>query len=220
MRKQIQCDASSQYTSTVCILLVNVQMTLRHVMQCMSQVQFVCTANMTLYSAIFASQARLQLAYNTEFFTCDTNRSRIQYIAGAVAETDTLRSAHKLGMPLSTYVLAGSARSDNLVTLQWLHTERQRELPHKITLYAARGGSISTLQWLKEQGCGFDQEAISQAAIGNHLHIIEYLRNLLYCATFQHDFSVPLCARQCQLQVTYLYCWYDARDQYHYYCCR
>jgi hypothetical protein len=60
---------------------------------------------------------------------------------------------------------------------QWLHIEQGCQLPPDICSYAARGGSIDLLRWLKEHGTAFTAETCEGAAAGAHIHVLQYLRD-------------------------------------------
>ncbi|QDZ23311.1 hypothetical protein HOP50_10g58490 [Chloropicon primus] len=42
---------------------------------------------------------------------------------------------------------------------------------------AAGGGHIELLEWLRSEGCGFDEETCSYAARGGHLEVLKWLRS-------------------------------------------
>jgi hypothetical protein len=99
-------------------------------------------------------------------------------IAGRVADLDTLRAAHELGLQLTEEVLFGAAQSLQFSAnkLQWLHTEHGCELFDEISDYAARSGSVETLKWLKARGIVFSAITCEAGAAGAHLHVLQYLR--------------------------------------------
>jgi hypothetical protein len=114
------------------------------------------TSQMTLYSAVFASASRVQLAYDISLSFEDVNMQRM---AGRVGDVCTLQVAHKLGLQLTDYVLIGIVEAASVPKLEWLHTQQGYELPEYISRYAATSGSIDTLRWLKEHGVAFTAEA-------------------------------------------------------------
>jgi hypothetical protein len=131
-------------------------------------------SHMTLYSAVFASAARVHWAYKHVTFGFD---ARMQRIAGRVADVDTLKVAHELGLDWSSAVLIGAAESASVVVLQWLHREQKCELPADISNYAARSGRIDTLQWLKALGSMPATGASVGAAAGAHVHVLQALHD-------------------------------------------
>jgi hypothetical protein len=133
------------------------------------------TAEVTLYSAGFASSAVVRLAH--EHGIAFDNNENLQRIAGRVADVPTLQVAHKLGLPLTKDVLIGAAECGSTLKLEWLHTEQGCELHHCLCRYAARGGSNDTLRWLKEHGSLYGTCTCEGAAAGAHQHVLQYLRD-------------------------------------------
>src|ERR1700679_142126 len=46
----------------------------------------------------------------------------------------------------------------------------------RICSYAALGGNLDVLQWLRANGCPWDEFTCSQAALGVHLDVLQWAR--------------------------------------------
>jgi hypothetical protein len=108
-----------------------------------------CVPQMTLYSAVFASPSRVQLAH-TSGLSC--NSAAYQYAAGKDADIATLATAHKLGMEYSEITMACAAQCNKLAEVQYLHAQG---CPWSLRLLedAARGGHFELVRWCHKQGC-------------------------------------------------------------------
>jgi hypothetical protein len=98
----------------------------------------------TLFSAVFASTSRVNLAHECGL-TFDN--ARLQRLAGRVGEVPTLRAAQELGLQLTDAVLIGAAESASVPKLRLLRKDLQvdSKLPYNINFYAARSGSVDML---------------------------------------------------------------------------
>jgi hypothetical protein len=172
---------------------------------------FTCVFKMTLYSSVFASPSRVRLAYDSGFYYHEEQDYDVQYQAGVHADQETLVTAHELGLiQCDSHVLNGAARSGNLTKLMWLYTEQhcERDRDEDLSMYAAMGGSIAVLDWLKQQGVTLTGLASDAAAEYGHMHVLQYLHaegcekgpNVCYLAAengdlgtlkwaFEHDYS-------------------------------
>jgi hypothetical protein len=129
------------------------------------------SASCTSFDAAFGSAARLRLALK---FGLQLETLSVHTAAGKAADVSTLTAAHELGMPWAPEMLLSMAKHNRLPELQWLHTEQGCQLPADISAHAAEGGSIDMLNWLKGQGCVFDEDTMRSAA--EHGHVVRYLR--------------------------------------------
>jgi hypothetical protein len=120
-----------------------------------------CVSEMTLYSSVFASASRLRLAHNCSL---DSRTLNYAYAAGACADFATLMAALELGAPWLAGILYGAAAVGSVSKLAWLHTQQHCQLPADIGEYAAQGGSIEVLMWLKQHDIAFSQEMCATAA--------------------------------------------------------
>jgi hypothetical protein len=133
-----------------------------------------CVPKMTLYSSVFASASRVRLAHDCSL---DSNNLQYAYAAGACADIATLVTAPQLGAPWSPYTLRGAAAVGSVLKLQWLHTQQHCQLPADIGKYAAWGGSIEVLMWLKRLDIAFSQEMCATAARYNQLVALQFLHS-------------------------------------------
>eukprot|EP00953_Heterococcus_sp_UTEX-ZZ885_P006951 4244-Heterococcus_DN1.PRE.1 len=74
----------------------------------------------TLYSSVFASASRVNLAHKCGL-TFDS--AKLQSIAGLAADIPALRAAHELALAFADRVLDGAAAADSALKLKWLHEE-------------------------------------------------------------------------------------------------
>jgi hypothetical protein len=154
---------------------VQMQMTGQPFYQLEEAVQRKITSQMTLCSAVFASDSRVRLAHECGL---TFGNATCQRIAGRIADVVALWTACQLGLELSHAVLSGAAEAASVPKLRWLHTEQDCMLPAEdITYYAARSGSIDTLLWLRDHGCVLNAETCEGAAAGAHVHVIQFLRS-------------------------------------------
>jgi hypothetical protein len=111
-----------------------------------------------------------------DIYTQDEDKNKCLWIiTGLHADIETLAVLHECGMQFSDTVVRAAALSGRLDVLQHLLIERQCPTPYRLSDYAARSGSISMLKWLRaETSFG---SACSEAAKGGHLEALMYLRN-------------------------------------------
>jgi hypothetical protein len=102
----------------------------------------------TLHSAAVASTATARLACELGL---QVTSDSVQLMAGRHAGIQTLVVLLELGMPFSDTLVKAVALSGRLHVLQHLVTEQPCQVPELLSHYAARSGSISMLNWLKEK---------------------------------------------------------------------
>jgi hypothetical protein len=107
---------------------------------------------------------------------------------GCVFNAWTMRSAAVQGLlPVCQYLLAegcpcdaqgcaAAAAKGYLETVRFLHESGCLWDASTICSRAARSGSIELLQYLKQQGCDFNEAVMSSAAEKGHTHMCQYLR--------------------------------------------
>jgi Ankyrin repeats (many copies) len=134
-----------------------------------------CESRMTLSSAVFQSSRRVRMAHQhgLRFGACPP----MHHVAGKVADRHVLATAHELGMPYSRAILLGASEKGSVITLRWLHFDQSCALPHNITAFAARGGSVRVMQWLSERGCTLNTKTLFNAAKYRRLRVLEYLHS-------------------------------------------
>jgi hypothetical protein len=81
------------------------------------------------------------------------------------------------GAPLDHVTCESAVRNGQLPTAQWLF-EHGFPLSRECCPCAASGGDLLALRWLREVGCAEWQppRVISNAALGGHVHVLEYVR--------------------------------------------
>jgi hypothetical protein len=136
------------------------------------QADFTCTPRMTLLKAAVASAAVLKLACD-----CGLNlhSSRLQCIAGRWGDIATLSAAFECGMQNNPYICDGAARGGCLTELTWLVFNQRCRMHDTISVPAAAGGSVPTLNFLWQCNIDFTVDTACSAAAAGHQHIIEYL---------------------------------------------
>jgi hypothetical protein len=136
-----------------------------------------CDFKTTFWSVVVASPATVRLACACGLQV--RNKTKLQWIAGLFADAQTLATLRELGMPLTSDVIQGVAKSGRLNILQHLLLDQQCPRPHDLGRYAARSGSISMLKWLRaEQWCVFDESTCTGAAQGGQLEALKHLRSI------------------------------------------
>jgi F-box domain len=80
----------------------------------------ICVAQMTLYSSVFASPSRVELAQQSGL-GCSLWYYR--HAAGKHADVATLVAAHKLGMEYTEVTMAAASVHNNLAVVQHLHSQ-------------------------------------------------------------------------------------------------
>eukprot|EP00953_Heterococcus_sp_UTEX-ZZ885_P004770 3062-Heterococcus_DN1.PRE.2 len=128
----------------------------------------------TLFSAVFASASRVNLAFTHGLPFDDLS---LQRIAGRVADIPVLQAARELGLAFTEELLVGAAEAALVPKLQWLHIAQGCRLRQGLTCFAARSGSTSMLRCLKEHGCVYSTNTCEGAAAGGHQHVLQFLRD-------------------------------------------
>jgi hypothetical protein len=133
--------------------------------------------HMTLRRAVFASAARVTLAYELGL-RFDTDNAESQFYTGSeLACKPVLAEAHRLGMPFSSTLLNGAASAGELCTVIWLYTEHACAITRLTTICSAKGGQIEVLRWLQQQGVAFEGETMFAAAKFGHDVTCAYLHS-------------------------------------------
>jgi hypothetical protein len=104
---------------------------------------------------------------------------RLKVIAGLHADVQTLTALHDLGMQLDDTVLDAVALSGRLHILQYLINEQLCDpVSDGVNFFAALGGNIHILEWLKTENLSrFCWFTCSGAVEGDQLAVVQYLRN-------------------------------------------
>jgi hypothetical protein len=126
---------------------------------------------MTLYSSVFASPSRVQLARESglDCTSVACQHAAGQHAAGQHASVATLAKAHELGMPYTEATIAVAALYNKLAEVQYLHSQR---CPWAAGLLdrAASAGLLELLRWCYEHGCPWSEAVkapVNAAESGN-----------------------------------------------------
>jgi hypothetical protein len=99
----------------------------------------------------------------------------LQRRAGAWADVDTLLAAQELGLHVTDDYMEAAAARGRLPVLQLLYGPQGRQLPPKLSVYAAACAQIHVLSWLAQIGATFDIEVMNVAAWCGHMHMLQFL---------------------------------------------
>jgi hypothetical protein len=106
-----------------------------------------CVPQPTLYSAVFSSASRVQLAHKAGL-NCTTEA--YQNAAGKSRDCATLSAAHELGMPYTAAMCTSAVRYNQLPILQHL-TKRCIWNQVSVVRGAASSGNLEMMAWLVQQ---------------------------------------------------------------------
>jgi hypothetical protein len=135
---------------------------------------FTCIPQITLYSAIFGSASRVQLAHEAGV-NCTTEV--YQYAAGKSRDCAALAATHELGMPYTATTSTSAARYNQLPILQYL-AERCIWNEASAVRGAASSGNIKMMAWLVQQpGVVLDAIVVRSAAAHGRTAMCKYLRS-------------------------------------------
>jgi hypothetical protein len=113
------------------------------------EITITCDTQVTLYSSVFTSPSRVELAYDHGL---DCTSEAYLRAAGKYADVATIATAHDLGMPFTATTMAGAAHCNKLAEVQYLHSQGCA-WPEQLLEYAARSGHFELLRWCHEHGC-------------------------------------------------------------------
>eukprot|EP00953_Heterococcus_sp_UTEX-ZZ885_P004847 3098-Heterococcus_DN1.PRE.2 len=131
-----------------------------------------CTHTTILLSAALASPSKVETGFARRVGAATI---------GKFVDYDTLLVAQaKLDdFELDGYTLAGAAASGDVQKMMRLHTEKGCELGNSnanALTWAAKGGSVEAMRWLRQQGCQYDLiEVHAAAAYNGHLNVLQFL---------------------------------------------
>jgi hypothetical protein len=111
-----------------------------------------CDSQVTLYSSVFCSSSRVQLAHDHGL---DCTSEEFQLAAGKYAHAATLAVAHRVGMAYTPAVMAGAARCNKLAEVQFLRSQGCPWSQQLLEL-ACRFGHSELVRWCHEHGCLWD----------------------------------------------------------------
>jgi hypothetical protein len=142
---------------------------------------FLCTAEMTLYSAVFASAACLQLVVDSKlkvgrYGLYERWDGRVHRSMGYFADLQTLQLAQKLGCYISSETLVGAAMCGSLAKVQWLHKKQRQQLCARVFHVAAKRLRWPLMRWLVKQRCPFDADGVCGHTLEGGAGSIELLQ--------------------------------------------
>jgi hypothetical protein len=136
------------------------------------------SSSCTRIEAVFASLETVAYAHacGLRYGGRSAGRQRIQEHAGQYADTATLHKLYEMKLPMTEHVVTGALRSKDLPKVIWLCEDVGCTLPPSCTGAAAEAGSVELLQWLKQQGCEFDEHASYKASRTPHnIPVLQFL---------------------------------------------
>jgi hypothetical protein len=153
----------------------------------------------TFYSALFVNASRVHFVSESGWFGADAAGlagaeepiesdlqiyGAIRYAAGRYASMENLRLAHKLGLPLTSYVSAGAAAACSLPKLRYLSEQCCSWCPTSC-LHFAQWGNQAMLSHLENLGfmCDYSDWRLRAAAAGSkNVELMQWLnRNKNLC---------------------------------------
>jgi hypothetical protein len=147
----------SKWWREVYITLENQQLTVYDEVKCKRNIT--CTPQMTLFSSVFASSARVKLAYESGL---DCNSRAYWRAAGMHADIAALTTAHRLGMQYTEPTMTGAAQCNKLAEVRFLH-EQGCPWPIRLLEDIASSGHFELLRWCHKHGCLFTKRAQQHA---------------------------------------------------------
>jgi hypothetical protein len=119
-----------------------------------ADIDITCVPQMTLYSSVFASPSRVELAYKSGL---DCSPEAYQRAPGKHADIATLFTAHDMGMHCTTETMLGAAQCNKLADVQHLYAVYIEGCPWTTGLLevAASHGYFELLCRCYEHGCRF-----------------------------------------------------------------
>jgi hypothetical protein len=132
-----------------------------------------CVPQMTLYSAVCASPARVRHAQAHKLECTTTN---FESAAGMFADVATLKAAHELGMYYeSAAAMAGAVQCNTLEVVQFLRAQGCW-WSNILSYTAAARGDLAVCAYLHADGCGWSMVTAERAARHTHTETLRWLR--------------------------------------------
>jgi hypothetical protein len=130
-----------------------------------------CDPYMTLYSSVFASSARVQLAHESGL---DCSSKEYQLAAGRYASVATLAVAHELVIEHTVTMMRGAAECNKLAEVQYLQSQG---CPWHAGLLdvAASGGHAELVRWCYEHCCPWSGMVPYYTAEGGNAELMAWV---------------------------------------------
>jgi hypothetical protein len=125
--------------------------------------RFTCVPNMTLYSSVFLSPARVEHAHASGV---DSSIASFQSTAGEYGTVAALWAARELGMRYSVITMKGAVKSNQLSIVKFLRAQGC-QWNATVSSIAAQRGDLEMLRWLKEHGCPWKLYGILNDAVSS-----------------------------------------------------
>jgi hypothetical protein len=127
-----------------------------------------CAPQMTLYSSVFASPSRVQLAHEIGL---DCTSMTYELAAGKHADIATLAFAHKLGMQYTAETMVGAVKSNKLLVAQYLHSQGCNWPEQMLELVS---GAFGVVRWCYEHCCEFErpEDVVDYAAESGNIELM------------------------------------------------
>jgi hypothetical protein len=106
---------------------------------------------------------------------CPWNHS-VAAAAASGGHLDVLRWAMENGCPSSYDALGEACRGAHLPVMKFFADDLGWPMSRTLFAYAASGGSVDALEWLRDRGCPWGPSACASAAGGGHVQAIAWLR--------------------------------------------
>jgi hypothetical protein len=131
----------------------------------------------TSYGAALQSVATLTWAYTSGLQLRADNRS-LQRAAGRRASLLLLAILHELGLVFDSHALDSAVATDHEAAVHYLHAEHHCTMGFFTGLAPAGAGNVRMLRCLRQMGYSFEHYILcSYAAQGGHLEALKYLRS-------------------------------------------
>jgi hypothetical protein len=137
--------------------------------------QHLHSSSCNLYSAVFSSKSRIQLAL-VNGLQLDADNHKLQRAAGS-ADLITLQAARSLGLSLISEVAYAAAAASSLAKLRWC-IEQNCPMSDDIGAAVAAAGNLEMLSFLRQRGFVFSElTSYSAAATRDNLDVLMYLHD-------------------------------------------
>jgi hypothetical protein len=132
-----------------------------------------CVPQMTLYSAVFASPSRVELAQKSGL---DSSLWYYRHAAGKYADVATLAAAHELGMEYTDITMAAASLHNNLAAVQHPHSQGCPWSTLSLERATSRG-HLEVVRWCYEHGWRFEiaMEGVHSAAESGNVELMAWL---------------------------------------------